>query len=611
VAAGLADLVVAPGATPAAIDTAGTFAVSGVTPQGTVVRIAMQAGDAGTVRHLFVELFDREVRTPAGALARSAAPLSTANFLSYVDRGRYESTFFHRATDFAGDSGPARFLQGGGFSIGPNGVASVPTDAPIALEWGADRPNAAGTIAFARTTDPNSATSGFFFNTVANPSFDTAGNRYAVFGRVVGDGAAILAEAAALPRVDARGGNPASPFGTLPVSDLVNLTWDNLPERLLMLLDADVVPGAATAFGVTATSSAPGVVAVRVDEAGRLRLAAGPGTGSALVTVTGTDLSGARVDDTFTVWVGVPGIAVSAAGAALTSGQATPLSLGRVPRGAAPRTTSFTVTNTGDAPLDLGPPQLPEGVTCTGDLPARVPAGGTARFTLALDTRAARSVAATAIIPSSAPGGAFVIPLAGAVYGPPAAPSAPGAAWQGGRRIVVSWSQEGDGPVAGSSVFARRGGEGAWVRVAEVRGPATTAALDGLAPDAAWSFRIVARNAAGLSDPSSPSPVIVAPLPPAALLVAADGPGAVRLRWAHAAQPLDGLTGLPRPLQGYVLFYRRAGDGDWTRFGALSVTTTARVAGLVPGSLYQFALRARSASGGSPLSRVSAAVRVT
>ena len=177
VAGALPDLVVAPSAIPAPIDPAGTFAVSGVSLQGTVVRMAMQAGDAGTVRELFVELYDREVRSASGALERSAAPVSTANFLSYVNRGRYDATFIHRATDFAGDTGPSRFLQGGGFSIGPGGVANVPTDAPIALEWAADRPNAAGTLAYARTGDPDSATSGFFFNTVANDTFDAAGNR--------------------------------------------------------------------------------------------------------------------------------------------------------------------------------------------------------------------------------------------------------------------------------------------------------------------------------------------------------------------------------------------------------------------------------------------------
>ena len=104
-----------------------------VTPEAAPVTVEYYYRTRWGCHDEFVELFDREVRTPAGALARSAAPLSTANFLSYVDRGRYESTFFHRATDFAGDSGPARFLQGGGFSIGPNGVASVPTDAPMTV----------------------------------------------------------------------------------------------------------------------------------------------------------------------------------------------------------------------------------------------------------------------------------------------------------------------------------------------------------------------------------------------------------------------------------------------------------------------------------------------
>lgn len=604
VAGALPDLVVAPSAIPAPIDPAGTFAVSGVSLQGTVVRMAMQAGDAGTVRELFVELYDREVRSASGALERSAAPVSTANFLSYVNRGRYDATFIHRATDFAGDTGPSRFLQGGGFSIGPGGVANVPTDAPIALEWAADRPNAAGTLAYARTGDPNSATSGFFFNTVANDTFDAAGNRYAVFGRVVGEGAAILAEAAALPRVDARGGNPSSPFGTLPVSDLAGLTWDNLGQRLLLVRSAAVVAGAETAFGVAAVSSAPGVVDVRVDEAGRLQLFAGTAPGSATITVTGTDLSGLRADDSFTVWVGVPAIAVAAGGLPISSAQATPVPLGTIARGGAAVPVSFTVTNGGTAPLDLGVPVLPVGVTLAGALPARVPVGGTAAFTLALDPGTARLVAGSVSIPSSAPGGAFSIPVAGEVYGAPAAPRDVRATWAAGRTALVTWSRDpaDTAPLGSSVLFARRDGDTAWVRIVEVPGGVAAATVKGLDPARGWSFRVTSANAAGVSAPSAASASILAPVAPAALLARTSGAGAASITWAHAPQPFDPAAGAPRALTGYVLFYRRTGQTAWTRAAILPVVGTARVAGLVRGASYQFAIRARSDSGGSVLS---------
>jgi peptidyl-prolyl cis-trans isomerase B (cyclophilin B) len=612
VAGALPDLVVAPSSLPAPIDPAGAFAVSGVSLQGTVVRMAMQAGDAGTVRELFVELYDREVRSPSGALERSAAPISTANFLSYVNRGRYDATFIHRATDFAGDTGPSRFLQGGGFSIGPGGVATVSTDAPIALEWADDRPNAAGTLAYARTSDPNSATSGFFFNTVANDTFDAAGNRYAVFGRVVGDGAAILAEAAALPRVDARGGNPSSPFGTLPVSDLAGLTWDNLGQRLLLVRSAAVVTGAETAFGVAAASSAPGVVDVRIDEAGRLQLLAGAAPGSATITVTGTDLSGARADDSFTVWVGVPAIAVASGGLPISSAQATPLPLGRVARGGAAVPVAFSVTNGGTAPLELGAPALPAGVTLAGTLPARVPVGGTAVFTLSLDAGTARLVAGSVVIPTNAPAGAFSIPVAGEVYGAPAAPRDVRATWAAGRAAIVTWSHDpaDTAPMGSSVLFARRDGDAAWVRVVEVPGGVTSATVAGLDPTRGWSFRVTSANAAGVSAPSAASVSIMAPVAPAALLASTSGTGAARITWAHATQPFDPVAGRHRALSGYVLFHRRNGDAAWTRAAILPVVGAARVTGLVRGATYQFAIRARSDSGGSVLSPLSNTVRI-
>ena len=183
VASPLPDLVVAPGGTVAPIDTAAQFSVSGVTVQGTVVKMATQRGTGASVDSVFVELYDQAV---AG---RSAAPVSTANFLSYVNKGSYTSTFFHRASDFAGEVGPATFLQGGGYTnVAGSTLGTVATVAPINLEWAADRPNARGTIAYARTSDPNSATSGFFFNVAANPGFDATGNQYATFGRVVGGG---------------------------------------------------------------------------------------------------------------------------------------------------------------------------------------------------------------------------------------------------------------------------------------------------------------------------------------------------------------------------------------------------------------------------------------
>ncbi|NJL43794.1 MAG: peptidyl-prolyl cis-trans isomerase [Nitrosarchaeum sp.] len=104
------------------------------------------------------------------------APVTVENFLGYVDAGFYDGTIFHRVID-------GFMIQGGGFT--PDG-SQKKTRAPILLESGNGLRNARGTIAMARTSVPDSATSQFFINVVDNAFLDKApGNDgYAVFGRV-------------------------------------------------------------------------------------------------------------------------------------------------------------------------------------------------------------------------------------------------------------------------------------------------------------------------------------------------------------------------------------------------------------------------------------------
>lgn len=297
VAAPLSDITAVAGAPTGVVATAGLFAVSGVEVQGSVVRLATQAGYAASYRDLFVELFDAEVP------GRSAAPVSTANFLAYVNSGRYDGSFFHRASDFQAETGPARFLQGGGFVVRDPAeaqrVVEVAADPPIALEWAADRPNAAGTIAYARTAEPNSATSGFFFNATANPSFDQPNNRYAAFGRVLGDGPELLNAYAALPRIDGDGAAGAV-FNTLPIAENSS---PSVYDRLIVVRSAAVVAAPQTAVGLKVSSSAPAIVSARLNADNAIELSYGPQAGAAVVTVTGTDLSGAAVDASFGVTV--------------------------------------------------------------------------------------------------------------------------------------------------------------------------------------------------------------------------------------------------------------------------------------------------------------------
>ena len=106
------------------------------------------------------------------------APKTVANFLDYVKSGHYDGTVFHRVMD-------GFMIQGGGFT--PE-MTQKPTRAPIPLESRNGLKNERGTIAMARTSVPDSATSQFFINVVDNQRLDYPnpdGNGYAVFGRVV------------------------------------------------------------------------------------------------------------------------------------------------------------------------------------------------------------------------------------------------------------------------------------------------------------------------------------------------------------------------------------------------------------------------------------------
>ena len=105
------------------------------------------------------------------------APISTANFLAYVDSGYYAGTQFHRVI-------PGFMVQGGGFDAD---MQQKETQAPIKNEADNGLHNVRGTLAMARTQVRDSATSQFFINHKDNAFLDH-GSRdfgYAVFGKVV------------------------------------------------------------------------------------------------------------------------------------------------------------------------------------------------------------------------------------------------------------------------------------------------------------------------------------------------------------------------------------------------------------------------------------------
>ncbi|RZL33906.1 MAG: peptidyl-prolyl cis-trans isomerase, partial [Rubrivivax sp.] len=107
------------------------------------------------------------------------SPQTVANFYKYVAAGFYTKTLIHRVDrDFV--------VQGGGYTSGM--VAKTPLYAPIKLESNNGLSNLRGTLAMARRSDADSATSQFFFNVVDNTSLDyksATDPGYAVFGRII------------------------------------------------------------------------------------------------------------------------------------------------------------------------------------------------------------------------------------------------------------------------------------------------------------------------------------------------------------------------------------------------------------------------------------------
>jgi len=105
------------------------------------------------------------------------SPVSTENFLKYVRKGHYNGTLFHRVM-------PNFMIQGGGMT---QDMSEKPTDPPIRNEARNGIRNSRGTVAMARTNDPNSATAQFFINLKDNAflDFGIRGAGYAVFGDVL------------------------------------------------------------------------------------------------------------------------------------------------------------------------------------------------------------------------------------------------------------------------------------------------------------------------------------------------------------------------------------------------------------------------------------------
>lgn len=125
-------------------------------------------------------------------LDAAKAPVTVANFLDYVKKKHYDGTVFHRVIG-------SFMIQGGGFAVTDGKLVEKPSGKGIQNEGQNGLSNDRGTIAMARTNDPNSARAQFFINVVDNAMLNYPNNGgYAVFGKVV-EGMDVVDKIKAVP----------------------------------------------------------------------------------------------------------------------------------------------------------------------------------------------------------------------------------------------------------------------------------------------------------------------------------------------------------------------------------------------------------------------------
>lgn len=178
-------------------------------------------------------------------LQPARAPASVSNLLAYVEDGFYDGTLFHRvASGFV--------VQGGGYTAGP--VYKEPTYASIPLESANGLSNVRGSVAMARTGQPDSATSQFYVNLVDNSgSLDAAGIQppgYAVFGTVVA-GMPVI-DAMARVSVAAAGGLTNVPTTDILITSATQTVAGLAQGRTATLALADLEPGGTWQYSLDA-----------------------------------------------------------------------------------------------------------------------------------------------------------------------------------------------------------------------------------------------------------------------------------------------------------------------------------------------------------------------
>ena len=155
-----------------------TVKVDLIKDSNSLVKFTSQV-NATTTQEYFIEMFNTE------------APITVANFIAYINAGRYENSIIHRSVA----TGTTPFvIQGGGFTVEDGLVNVVTKFSAIASEFNAARGNQTGTISMAHPGDTNQGSSEWFINLNNNTDLNanTVDKRHTVFGRVVGNGMTVV-----------------------------------------------------------------------------------------------------------------------------------------------------------------------------------------------------------------------------------------------------------------------------------------------------------------------------------------------------------------------------------------------------------------------------------
>ena len=237
----------------------------------------------------------------------TAAPLTVANFLNYVDDGDYDNSMIHRSlTGFV--------LQGGGFRAGFP-VVAIPADPPVVNEFNLS--NLIGTLSMAKLgNDPDSATNQYFINLGDNSgNLDEQNGGFTVFARVIGSGMATVGVMEDVTVWSRSGLNEpgidllqnGSSFNDVPLLGTAN---DPIAAEFMIVLETarrvTAFPnsdGSPSMVSFAATSSAPEIADASFDGSILVLTPGGASLGSTTIVVTATDTNGNEVSDDFVVEV--------------------------------------------------------------------------------------------------------------------------------------------------------------------------------------------------------------------------------------------------------------------------------------------------------------------